>query len=294
MVVAVNDIRSNPHEQVAHAVAVLKRSPDLQEVFDAICKGGAKPKTVTQLMANTGRSRVRVLQLGGKLADAQLVQKTKADGETAYAKDRYLASKRSEIKRLIKDPKKLAKLPTKYSSGQGSVRTIKITVPRAKIQIKEVTVDDFDQFLKIKKIKSASKKIVSERAFKESIMKLIGDTGKFQDWGGEPNDLYTTKLRHKGARRAVAFAFKGPATTGELTPRKLGKNGDQIQRLFLSPAEVFIVQYHDHIGQAVIEQMKAFASLNSVREGKIIWYGVIDGDDTNRLIEAYPRRFKLK
>jgi hypothetical protein len=40
--------------------------------------------------------------------------------------------------------------------------------------------------------------------------------------------------------------------------------------------------------------MKAFASLNSVREGKIIWYGVIDGDDTNRLIEAYPRRFKLK
>jgi hypothetical protein len=135
---------------------------------------------------------------------------------------------------------------------------------------------------------------VSERAFKDGILRLIGDTGKFQDWGGEPNDLYTTKLRHKGVRRAIAFAFKGPATTGELTPKKLGKNGDQIQRLFLSPAEVFIVQYHDQIGQAVLEQMKAFASLNSVREGKVIWYGVIDGDDTNRLVEAYQRYFKFK
>ena len=265
MVVSVNDIRSNPHEQIAHAAAVLKRSARLQEMFEAICKGGAKPKAVKQLMRSTGHSQVTVLQLGGKLADAQLVHKAKVNGETTYAKDRYLASKRTTVHRLIKE--KLANLPTKYSPRQGRAAVVKITVPRAKIQIKEVAVDDFDQFSKIKKIKSAPKKVVSERAFKDGILKLIGNSGKFQDWGGEPNDLYTTKLRHKGARRAIAFAFKGPATTGELTPKKLGKNGDQIQRLFLSPAEVFIVQYHDHIGQAVIEQMKAFASLNSVREG---------------------------
>jgi hypothetical protein len=294
MVVAVNDIRSNPNEQIAHAVAVLKRSLRLQAMFVAICMGGAKAKTVKQLMGITGESHVVVLQLGGKLADAQLVQKTKINSETAYAKDRYLASKRTTIQRLIKDPKKLAKLPTKYSPRQAGIVVAKITVPRAKIRIKEVTCDDFDQFVKIKKIKTAPKMVISERAFKDGILKLIGDTGIFQDWGGEPNDLYTTKLRHKGVRRAAAFAFKGPATTGVLTPKKLGKNGDQIQRLFLSPAEIFIVQYHDHIGQAVIEQIKAFASLNSVREGKVIWYGVIDGDDTNRLIAAYPRYFRLK
>jgi hypothetical protein len=294
MVVAVNDIRSNPNEQIAHAVGVLKRSARLQEMFDAICKGGKKPKTVKRLMQRTGRSQVTVLQLGGKLADAQLVHKTKVDGETAYAKDRYLASKRATIQRLIKDPKKLDKLPTKYSPRQGGAAVVKIVVPRAKIQIREVTCDDFDQFSKIKKIAFAPKKTVSERAFKDGILKLIGDSGKFQDWGGEPNDLYTSRLRYKGNRRAIAFAFKGPGTTGALTPRKLGKNGDQIQRLFLSPAEIFIVQYHDQIGQAVIEQMKAFASLNSVREGKAIWYGVIDGDDSNRLIAAYPRHFKIR
>lgn len=106
---------------------------------------------------------------------------------------------------------------------------------------------------------------------------------RFQDWGGEPNDLYTTKVRFKGKRRPVAFAFKGPGTKGMLTPKKLGKNGDQIQRLFLSPADIFLVQYHDQVGQAVYEQMKVFATVCSIREGKQIWYGVIDGDDSNRI-----------
>ena len=42
------------------------------------------------------------------------------------------------------------------------------------------------------------------------------------------------------------------------------------------------------------DQMKAFATLNSLREGKKIWYGVIDGGDTNRLLAAYPKKFGLK
>ena len=110
--------------------------------------------------------------------------------------------------------------------------------------------------------------------------------------GRRANDLFTTRVRIKGKRIATAFAFKGPGTSGRLTPGKLGKNGDQIQRLFLGPAEVFIVQYHGQIGQAVSEQMKAFATLNSVREGKQICYGVIDGEDSRRLIAAYPNKFK--
>jgi hypothetical protein len=295
MPLAVNDVRSNPHEQIFHAVSVLKRSPRLRRVFIAICKGGKKPKTVAQLMTTTGYGRVTVLQLGGKLADEQLVQKTKVDSATAYEKDRYLAAKRAKIISLAENPAKLKSLPTKYSPKSPSGGApIHVSITGARIQIGEVTCDDFDQFGKVKKVKSGPPKSISEKAFKDGVLKLIGETGKFQDWGGEPNDLYTSKLRHKGKRRAIAFAFKGPGTTGVLTPKKLGKNGDQIQRLFLSPAEIFIVQYHSQIGQAVIEQMKAFATLNSVREGKRIWYGVVDGDDTNRLLSAYPKQFRLK
>ena len=85
----------------------------------------------------------------------------------------------------------------------------------------------------------------------------------------------------------------GPATTGKLTPKKLGKNGDQIQRLFNSPADVFIVQYHSQIDESVVDQMKRFAIANSVTENKQVWFAVIDGDDTNRLISAFPKQFKI-
>jgi hypothetical protein len=40
--------------------------------------------------------------------------------------------------------------------------------------------------------------------------------------------------------------------------------------------------------------MKRFAIANSVTENKQVWYGVIDGNDTNRLIAAFPQQFKVK
>ena len=60
--------------------------------------------------------------------------------------------------------------------------------------------------------------------------------------------LSSTRLRIEGERRAAAFAFKGPGKTGRLTPRKMGKNGDQIQRLSKCPAEVFLIQYWVDMG----------------------------------------------
>jgi hypothetical protein len=62
----------------------------------------------------------------------------------------------------------------------------------------------------------------------------------------------------------------------------------------LSSAEVFIVQYHNQVDEDVVQQMIAFATLNSVRESRPIWYGIIDGDDTNRLLSAYPKQFGLR
>src|SRR5579883_3316624 len=276
MPIAVNDVRSNPNEQIHHAVNVLKRSPRLRRVFNAICAGGKRPKTATQLMKATKFGHVVVLQLGGKLADEQLVHKTKVNGETAYEKDRYLAAKRAKIISLAENPAKLKKLPTKYSpKPSSSAAPIQVSIKGARIQISRVTCDDFDQFVRVKKVRNAPSRTISEKAFKDGIRKLIGESGEFRDWGGERNDLYTSKLRHKGKRRAIAFAFKGPGTKGILTPKKLGK-------------------YDDQIDQSVIEQMQAFATLTSVSQNKRIWYGIIDGDDTDRLIAAYPKRFSAR
>jgi hypothetical protein len=95
----------------------------------------------------------------------------------------------------------------------------------------------------------------------------------------------------KGKRIAAAFGLKGRGTTGKLTPKKLGKQGDQIQRLFRAPAEVFIFQYWDQIGESVCEQMKLFATAKSALEGKKIYFGEIDGQDSLRMLKAYENFF---
>ena len=104
-----------------------------------------------------------------------------------------------------------------------------------------------------------------------TVRRSIGETGSFTDWGGERNDLFTSKIHLKGKRRAVAFAFKGPGTSGALTPRKLGKNGDQIQRLFLSPAEVFVIQYHGQIECSRTDEGVRDVAICGPREADLVW-----------------------
>ena len=62
----------------------------------------------------------------------------------------------------------------------------------------------------------------------------------------------------------------------------MGKNGDQIQRLFDSPADVFFVQYEGEIKESIIKQMEAFARIKLVLSSEIL-YGTIDEADTRRL-----------
>ena len=109
---------------------------------------------------------------------------------------------------------------------------------------------------------------------------------------GANNNLYNIfKLLYKNKRRIAAFALKGNATKGTLTPNKMGKNGDQILRLVNSAAEVFFVVYHSKIDESIIAQLEAF-SLGKALSGKQMFFGIIDGDDLNRLYHAYKDKFR--
>jgi hypothetical protein len=88
-------------------------------VFEAVCKGGKKT-AVAQLMTITCFTRVKVLQLGGRLADQQLVHKTKRDGQTAHAKDRYLAAKDSS-RHVFSYPKRDLGIRTKRNGWRYGV-----------------------------------------------------------------------------------------------------------------------------------------------------------------------------
>jgi hypothetical protein len=108
-----------------------------------------------------------------------------------------------------------------------------------------------------------------------------------EDWGGEENDLYTANVILEGDRIPTAFVLKGRGTGKHtLQIRDCGKNGDQLIRLFQSPAELFVVQFVGEISENVIKDVESKASyLRS--QGRRAWYCIIYGQDTARLLRAY-------
>jgi hypothetical protein len=71
----------------------------------------------------------------------------------------------------------------------------------------------------------------------------------------------------------------------------MGKNGDQIHRLFQEDADIFLVQYGEQIANSVIQQMAVYAQVKSIATGRTIFYGTINGQDSAALVAAYPKAF---
>ena len=110
-----------------------------------------------------------------------------------------------------------------------------------------------------------------------------------KDWGGEFNDLYTANVVVNGARHATAFLLKGPGI-GKKTMEiaDCGKNGDQIVRLFGTPADLFVVQYVGPISEMLVRDVQGkVAELRA--QGKASNFLVMDGQDTARLLHAYGK-----
>jgi len=293
MTINVTDARSNPNDQISHAVAVIGRSKHRAAVFRAIYFGKRKLKTVKEIARDTGLPSKRVLEEGKRISSNGIVHQTKHNGETAYSKDDFYAAQKGKILSFVKNPRKLKNFPTKTTPRPLGEKTQTFRLRTQSIQVTQVTVDDLDSFLKVNTIApSASPIVMSERQFKAGVMRVLGENGKFQDWGGERNDLCTTRLHLGGKRRTAAFAFKGKGLKKKLTPSLMGKNGDQIQRLFQTPAEVFLLQYWSQIDDSVLEQMQTHAKVRSYADGKRIYYGIIDGQDSARLIQAYRKYFE--
>jgi hypothetical protein len=171
---------------------------------------------------------------------------------------------------------------------------LNLQVSKSAIAIKQLSIDDIDSFQKVRGVALApdtKNQPVLEAVFKSGLQKIIGEDGEFKDWGGEKDDIFSNRLVLNGTRMNAAFGLKGRGTSGKLTPRKMGKQGDQVQRLFGDPADIFLIQYWDQIDKSIVEQMQLFATAKSVLWNKRIYYGIIDGQDTLRIIEAYRECF---
>ena len=132
----------------------------------------------------------------------------------------------------------------------------------------EVSVEQIDSFSAI-------------QAFAE----IIGEPNIPKDWGGESSDLFTSRLLVDDQRVSSAFLLKGPSRFHPMTPSDLGKNGDQIGRLFDEPADLLILQHCHEVGNGVRRQMRAYAH----QMGNPRRFCIIDGYDTLRILAAYNK-----
>jgi hypothetical protein len=256
----------------------------------AVYYGKTARKPVRDLAIKLGLSEKRVLTLGKDLVKLEVFGQAKVAGRVAYEKDPSVDVLKSQILRAFDKPKSLSKLSTRSNPKL----TVTVRIPSRLVNVTPITIDDIESFERVRPIApSGTYQAMPEKTFKSGVQKVVREPFSSKDWGGEKGDLFTTRLRIKGKRLASAFAFKGPGLTGALTPSRMGKNGDQIQNLFDNDAQVFVVQYWAEIKPSVLTELRAFATMKSGVTGQRIYYGVIDGEDSDRLIRAYPKEFGL-
>jgi hypothetical protein len=291
------DRSSNKNEQIVHAAEVIGRSEYRRRVFEEVYTGKSKVKTVLDLMAKMkGVPRTRVLDAGRALATNDIVQQTKENGVTAYRKIHFFQRYRDKILSASASAQKRQAIPTKRSRAPAKLTlNVAVRIPKGRNLATSLTVDDIESFRKVRSVPHGLDYVnMPESKFKKGVASILGEKGTFKDWGGELRDLSSTHLRIDSRRRTAAMAFKGPGEPGRLTPGKMGKNGDQIQRLVKCPAEVFLVQHWREIDDAVLEQLEKLVQLKAYFENRRLSYGIIDGNDSARLIQAYSSHFADK
>ncbi len=155
----------------------------------------------------------------------------------------------------------------------------------------EVFYSQVDQFAKGATVPTPTEieiehlRAIPETEIKNAFAEIVGEVFVPKDWGGEHSDLLSTQLSIEGCQFATAFAFKGPAKFKPLNVADLGKNGDQISRLFGEPADFVVLQHCHSITTAVRSHMRAFAT----QFHQLRLFCLIDGADTVRILKAHTK-----
>jgi hypothetical protein len=297
MTTQVSDTASHRKDQIANFAELLKNAPARQKVFSAVYYGKKREKSAKEIGRMVGFSRIRVTKVAKRLVREKLFEQGRVriggSVQTVYRKSDFVESNKGKILSLARNKKQLESYHTKTNPRINVKTTVRLSVPFV-AKTKFITIDDVDQFAKAKKIRQIPESLTPERlpehTVKVGILALLRELKNPKDWGGESNDIFTVKLKIRGQAKRAAFALKGPAKKGTLVPGKMGKNGDQVQRLFNSPADVFFVQYEGEIAESVVALMEQLAKARSLLSG-CVSFGIIDRDSTYRLRLAYPKYF---
>lgn len=303
MVMRVSDTASHRRDQIDNLAEILEDAPTRQALVRAVYFGKKHTKSVVELAGTLakeirGMTPKRITEIGKPLVNLFFAQdriREKGKATTAYVKFDSVQRELGTILKLANDKRKRAAYHTK-SRPKVTIagHSVTVKVPFAP-KVRSVTIDEVREFSRARKVGVVPGQLSPERLpeskIKRGLIRLLGDDLDPKDWGGESNDIFTTRATVYGGRKRAAFALKGPAKKGPLVPGMMGKNGDQIQRLFSSPAQVFFVQYEGEIKESILDLMGRLATAKALTERQV-YYGIIDKTDTHRLRIAYPKQFR--
>jgi hypothetical protein len=178
-----------------------------------------------------------------------------------------------------------------------SGNNIKVVQTAVSASKERLFVEDIDSFAKVRDVSPASVAPLlkggyldlAEDVVQNAFEHILAVSFHQLDWAGEINDLYTPNVVVEGARRPTAFLLKGNGLRKPTMEIKdCGKNGDQVMRLFRSPADLFVIQFVGNIANAVIQHAQSeVARLRA--DGREAQFLIIDGQETARLLFAYGK-----
>jgi hypothetical protein len=287
--VDVRDQTVNAEKIIDSIASAIGKSEVRLQIFDAVHTGKTPVKTAQELAAKLNISLKAALDAGNALVRKGALIQVKKDGRVAYQKDQFAhAHKKQILKRAGKTspPRIDEHVPV---SRRAHGRTA------AHIHGRAITIhiDDVDSFSMVKGQPPGRPDCsLPEESIRLGFQAILGEFGTFKDWPGEQYDLFTTRVRLNGRRVAAAIALKGPARKKKkLTLSDYGKNADQLIRLFDAPATLYVVQGWTQIDSTVLKELEVHAREKARSTGKDIYVCLIDGSDTNRIVDAYRTAF---
>lgn len=183
-------------------------------------------------------------------------------------------------------------VPYVIANPAPSIFTTQSEIGKHWTSYQEVFATELDSFSEARNITTRFKKSdlellrnISEHDIKTAFSEIIGEPSVPKDWGGERSDLFSDMVQKDGKRISTAFIFKGPGSFKPMTMDVLGKNGDQIYRLFTEPAQLLILQHCHEITVPVKAHMQAFAQ----RFHDLRMFCTINGYETLQILKAYKK-----
>jgi len=99
-----------------------------------------------------------------------------------------------------------------------------------------------------------------EKTIKSEFAEIIGESFIPKDWGGETEDLFTSRILLNGQRVPTSIIFNGPGKVNATQTRlsDLGARGDQLLRMIrVNPSKLYILKSVKPIAHEIIETFEA-------------------------------------